>query len=66
MEYVYSALLLHAAGKPIDENGVKSVLKAAGVEVNDARVKGLVRGAGLSDPAGNRILLHHRYRPYDR
>jgi large subunit ribosomal protein L12 len=42
MEYVYSALVLHSAGKPVDENGVKSVLKAAGVEVNDARVKALV------------------------
>lgn len=42
MEYVYSALVLHSAKKPIDENGVKSVLKAAGVEVNDARVKALV------------------------
>lgn len=42
MEYVYSALLLHAAGKPVDENGVKSVLKAAGLEPNEARVKALV------------------------
>ena len=22
-------------------------------------------GAGVSDPAGNRILLHHRYKPYE-
>jgi large subunit ribosomal protein L12 len=42
MEYVYAALLLHKAGKPVDENGVTSVLKAAGVEVNEARVKALV------------------------
>lgn len=42
MEYIYSALLLHSAGKPVDESGVKSILKAAGVEVNDARVKALV------------------------
>lgn len=42
MEYVYAALLLHSAGKPIDENGIKTVLKAAGVEANDARVKALV------------------------
>jgi large subunit ribosomal protein L12 len=41
MEYVYAALLLHKAGKPVDENGVTSVLKAAGVEVNEARVKAL-------------------------
>ena len=42
MEYVYAALVLHAAGKPIDENGIKAVLKSAGVEANDARVKALV------------------------
>jgi large subunit ribosomal protein L12 len=42
MEYVYAALLLHKAGKPVDENGVTSVLKAAGVQVNEARVKALV------------------------
>ncbi|HTX44407.1 MAG TPA: 50S ribosomal protein P1 [Methanocella sp.] len=42
MEYVYAALLLHKAGKPVDETGVTSVLKAAGVEVNEARVKALV------------------------
>jgi hypothetical protein len=27
---------------------------------------GVCNGAGVSDPAGNRILLHHRYKPYDR
>jgi large subunit ribosomal protein L12 len=42
MEYVYAALLLHKAGKPVDENGVTTVLKAAGVAVNEARVKALV------------------------
>ncbi len=42
MEYVYAALLLHKAGKPVDENGVTSVLKTAGVNVNEARVKALV------------------------
>ena len=42
MEYVYAALVLHSAGKKIDEAGIKSVLKAAGVDANDARVKALV------------------------
>ena len=42
MEYVYAALLLHKAGKPVDEAGVTGVLKAAGVQVNEARVKALV------------------------
>jgi len=42
MEYIYAAMLLHKAGKKIDEASVKNVLKAAGVEPNDARVKALV------------------------
>jgi len=39
MEYVYSALLLNAAGKPIDEKGISGVLAAAGVAPDAARVK---------------------------
>jgi large subunit ribosomal protein L12 len=42
MEYVYAALVLHSAGKKIDEDGIKKVLQAAGVAPNDARVKALV------------------------
>ena len=39
MEYVYAAMLLHAAEKDIDEKAVGAVLKAAGVDADDARVK---------------------------
>jgi len=42
MEYVYAAILLHKAGKTVDEKGVKSVLDAAGYKTDDARVKTLV------------------------
>ncbi|HEV2231432.1 MAG TPA: 50S ribosomal protein P1 [Thermoplasmata archaeon] len=42
MEYVYSALLLNAAGKPIDEKGVSGVLTAAGIAPDAARVKALL------------------------
>ena len=42
MEYVYTALLLHKAGKKITEENVKKVLTAAGVKSDDARVKTLV------------------------
>lgn len=42
MEYVYAALLLHAAGKEINEENIKAVLEAAGIEVDEARVKALV------------------------
>ena len=41
MEYVYSALLLHAAGKKIDETSVTKVLDAAGVKADASRVKAL-------------------------
>lgn len=42
MEYIYSVLLLHKAGKDITEESVKKVLEAAGVKVDDARVKALI------------------------
>ena len=42
MEYVYSAMVLHAAKKPVTEEGLTSVLKAAGVSVDAARVKALI------------------------
>jgi large subunit ribosomal protein L12 len=42
MEYIYAALLLHKAGKPIMEESVKAVLTAAGIAVDDARTKALV------------------------
>ena len=41
MEYVYSAMLLHAAGKPVSEENLKKILAAAGVKADDARVKAL-------------------------
>jgi len=41
MEYIYSAMLLHSAGKEINEANVKKVLTAAGVKADDARIKAL-------------------------
>ncbi|KAA0013914.1 MAG: 50S ribosomal protein P1 [Thermoplasmata archaeon] len=41
MEYVYGAMLLHAAGKEINEENLKKVLEAAGIEVDEAKVKAL-------------------------
>ena len=54
-----------ALGVP-DVAAAKSQLEAAGVAVNDVWDSGVCRGAGFSDPAGNRILLHHRYVPYEQ
>ena len=42
MEYIYAALLLHAAKKEVSEANVTGVLKGAGVAANDARVKALI------------------------
>jgi len=47
MEYIYAAMLLHKAGKEINEESVAQVLKAAGVEADQTRVKALV--AALSE-----------------
>ena len=41
MEYIYSALVLHAAGKQVSEDAVANVLKSAGVEPDAARIKAL-------------------------
>jgi len=41
MEYIYSALVLHAAGKTVNEEAIANVLKSAGVEPDAARVKAL-------------------------
>jgi len=42
MEYVYTAMLLHKAGKPVTEEHVKKVLEAAGVHADAAKIKALV------------------------
>ena len=42
MMYVYASLLLHKAGKEINEESIKKVLEAAGVKVDEARAKALV------------------------
>jgi len=47
MENVYAAMLLHKAGKEINEETVTSVLKAAGITIDAVQVKALV--ASLSE-----------------
>lgn len=39
--YMYAALLLHKAGKPVNEDNLTGVVKAAGVEVDQVKVKAL-------------------------
>jgi large subunit ribosomal protein L12 len=47
MENIYAAMLLHKAGKEINEETVTSVLSAAGISVDAVQVKALV--ASLSE-----------------
>src|SRR6185437_11381710 len=47
-----------------DVADAKAKLEAAGVQVNEMWDSGVCHGAGIRDPAGNPILLHHRYAPY--
>ncbi len=42
MEYMYAAMLLHSAGKEIDETSLGNILNAAGVSPDTIRVKALV------------------------
>ncbi|MBI4181914.1 MAG: 50S ribosomal protein P1 [Candidatus Aenigmarchaeota archaeon] len=42
VNYVHAALLLHSAGKPIDESHLMKVVEAAGVQADEAQVKSLV------------------------
>ena len=42
MEYVYAALLLHKAGKPVDAASITKVMQASGAEVDESKVKSLV------------------------
>ena len=47
-----------------DVADAKAKLEAAGLEVGEMWDSGTCQGAGVTDPAGNRILLHRRYAPY--
>jgi len=47
MKYVYAAMLLHKAGKELNEKNLSKVLSAAGIDADDTRIKALV--ASLSE-----------------
>ena len=49
MEYIYSAMVLYAAGKDITEDAVTAVLKAAGVDADAAKVKALTASLDGAD-----------------
>jgi catechol 2,3-dioxygenase-like lactoylglutathione lyase family enzyme len=47
-----------------DLKAARAELEAAGLEPAEMWDSGKCNGVGVSDPAGNRILLHRRYAPY--
>ena len=60
MEYVYSALLLHSAGKDVTEDAITKVLKAADVDVDAARVKALatsLEGVNIDDAVATAVAV---------
>lgn len=42
MEYIYGALLLHSAGKEINEKNLKKLIEATGEKADDAQIKSLI------------------------
>jgi large subunit ribosomal protein L12 len=42
MENIYATLLLHKAGKEVNEANVKSVVAAAGIKVDESKIKSLI------------------------
>jgi len=64
-DYEFSALPPSTIALRVnDVAAAKAKLEEAGLEVADMWDSGVCNGAGISDPAGNRILLHRRYAPY--
>ncbi|MBD3262839.1 50S ribosomal protein P1 [Candidatus Woesearchaeota archaeon] len=54
MEYIYCAMLLHKAGKKINEEAMEKVLTAAGVTPDKAKIKATV--AALADADIDKVL----------
>ena len=61
MEYVYGALLLHAAGSEVDEEKLKKVLEGAGVTPDESRLKALVsslKKVNIEEVVKNAASMH--------
>jgi catechol 2,3-dioxygenase-like lactoylglutathione lyase family enzyme len=64
-DYEFSALPPSTIALRIaDVAAAKAKLEEEGLEVADVWDSGACNGAGVSDPSGNRILLHRRYAQY--
>lgn len=52
MEYVYSALLLHSAKQPVNEDNIKKILQSVGIKPDESKVKALIaslEGVNIDD-----------------
>ena len=59
MEYIYAALLLHKAGKPVDEDHLHKVIHAIGATVDESKIKSLVaslKGVDIDAEIANAVL----------
>jgi catechol 2,3-dioxygenase-like lactoylglutathione lyase family enzyme len=64
-EYEFAALPASTIALRVrDVAAARERLEAVGLEVGEMWDSGVCNGVGVSDPAGNRILLHRRYAPY--
>jgi large subunit ribosomal protein L12 len=60
MEYIYSALVLHAAGKDVNDDAIAGILKGAGVEPDAARIKALtasLEGIDIEEAIANASVM---------
>lgn len=60
MEYIYSAMVLYAAGKDITEGAIAAILKAAGVEPDAAKIKALtasLEGVDIADAIASASVM---------
>jgi len=60
MENIYAALLLHKAGKEVNEENLKSVVAAAGVEIDETKIKSLIaslKGVNIDEELANASLV---------
>ena len=60
MEYIYSAMVLYAAGKDITEDAIAAILKAAGVEPDAAKIKALtasLEGVNIVDAIASASVM---------
>lgn len=60
MENIYAALLLHKAGKEVNEGNVKSVVAAAGIHADESQIKSLVaslKGVDIDKELENATLV---------